>query len=75
MGVLLPLSSLLCTSPEDGFVRLKDIMELKNFRPYNLEAIATGAMTYLSAAAPRMPKELMACVYFDEKERYTMAGA
>eukprot|EP00439_Symbiodinium_sp_Y106_P003000 s6347_g1.t1 len=38
---------------KDGFVRLKDIMELKNFRPYNLE-------------------ELMACVYFDEKERYTM---
>ncbi|CAL1174025.1 unnamed protein product [Cladocopium goreaui] len=38
---------------KDGFVRLKDIMELKNFRPYTLE-------------------ELMACVYFDEKERYTM---
>ncbi|CAJ1442763.1 unnamed protein product [Effrenium voratum] len=38
---------------KDGFVRLRDIMELKNFRPYNLE-------------------ELMACVYFDEKERYTM---
>lgn len=38
---------------KDGFVRLKEIMKLRNFKPYNLE-------------------ELMAVVYFDEKERYTM---
>jgi len=38
---------------KDGFVRLREIMKLKNFKPYTLE-------------------ELMAVVYFDEKERYTM---
>jgi len=38
---------------KDGFVRLREIMKLRNFKPYNLE-------------------ELMAVVYFDEKERYTM---
>mmetsp|Transcript_33913 Transcript_33913/g.54191 ORF Transcript_33913/g.54191 Transcript_33913/m.54191 type:complete len:928 (+) Transcript_33913:172-2955(+) len=38
---------------KDGFVRLKEIMKLRNFKPYSLE-------------------ELMAVVYFDEKERYTM---
>jgi len=41
------------TIRKDGFVRLREIMKLRNFRPYNLE-------------------ELMAVVYFDEKERYTM---
>lgn len=38
---------------KDGFVRLREIMKLRNFKPYVLE-------------------ELMAVVYFDEKERYTM---
>jgi len=38
---------------KDGYVRLRDIMKLRNFKPYNLE-------------------ELMAVVYFDEKERFTM---
>jgi len=38
---------------KDGFVRLREIMKLRNFKPYQLE-------------------ELMAVVYFDEKERYTM---
>mmetsp|Transcript_62659 Transcript_62659/g.136068 ORF Transcript_62659/g.136068 Transcript_62659/m.136068 type:complete len:822 (+) Transcript_62659:61-2526(+) len=38
---------------KDGFVRLREIMKLRNFAPYNLE-------------------ELMAVVYFDKKERYTM---
>ncbi|CAK0820423.1 unnamed protein product, partial [Prorocentrum cordatum] len=38
---------------KDGFVRLREIMKLRNFKPYNLE-------------------EIMAAVYFDEKERYTM---
>jgi len=38
---------------KDGFVRLREIMKLRNFKPYNLE-------------------ELMAVVYFDEKERHTM---
>ena len=47
-----PVRSSLRFSAEDGFVRLKDIMELKNFRPYNLEATATEKMTYLSFAAP-----------------------
>mmetsp|Transcript_101181 Transcript_101181/g.200985 ORF Transcript_101181/g.200985 Transcript_101181/m.200985 type:complete len:616 (-) Transcript_101181:92-1939(-) len=41
------------TIRKDGFVRLREIMKLRNFRPYDLE-------------------ELMAVVYFDEKERYTM---
>jgi len=38
---------------KDGFVRLREIMKLRTFKPYQLE-------------------ELMAVVYFDEKERYTM---
>uniref|UniRef100_A0A7S1F3Z9 2'-phosphotransferase n=1 Tax=Noctiluca scintillans TaxID=2966 RepID=A0A7S1F3Z9_NOCSC len=38
---------------KDGFVRMNEIMRLKNFKQYRLE-------------------ELMAVVYFDEKERYTM---
>merc|ERR1719424_1334787 len=38
---------------KDGFVRLREIMKLRNFKPYDLE-------------------QLMAVVYFDEKERYTM---
>lgn len=38
---------------KDGFVRLKEIMSLKNFKPYALD-------------------ELLAVVYFDEKERYTL---
>merc|ERR1719424_2246862 len=38
---------------KDGYVRLREIMKLRNFKPYDLE-------------------ELMAVVYFDSKERYTM---
>jgi len=38
---------------KDGFVRLREIMKLRNFKPYSLE-------------------ELMAVVYFDEKERYSL---